>query len=165
MNCTTQIEKLRNRKGIGLLELMLALAIIAILIIMATRYYQSASTSQKIADAQGQITAIMTAATSWAKGFAPPSYTGVSMTAISGGLPKTLAGTGANASPWGTNISVAAGTPASTTFTITFTGIPGYSCDAIKAKYPAATSSITVTGNGATGTSTAADCVLTYVES
>jgi len=39
-----------KQKGIGLLELMLSLAIIAILLVMATRYYGAASKSEKVDD-------------------------------------------------------------------------------------------------------------------
>ncbi|MFN7097281.1 MAG: Tfp pilus assembly protein FimT/FimU [Gammaproteobacteria bacterium] len=49
------------QKGIGLLELMLSLAIIAILLIMATRYYQSASSGQKISEATDMYAAVKSA--------------------------------------------------------------------------------------------------------
>jgi prepilin-type N-terminal cleavage/methylation domain-containing protein len=46
-----------NQKGIGLLELMLSLAIIAILLVMATRYYLTASlsssTNEVVSNLQG----------------------------------------------------------------------------------------------------------------
>ena len=42
------LRRQQRQRGIGLLELMLSLAIIAILLIMATRYYQSASLQNKI---------------------------------------------------------------------------------------------------------------------
>ncbi len=48
MNMVVTLRCQRRQKGIGLLELMLSLAIIAILLIMATRYYQSASLNNKI---------------------------------------------------------------------------------------------------------------------
>jgi len=48
-------------KAIGLLELMLSLAIIAVLLIMATRYYSSASSSSKIQGAVDQVNAIRSA--------------------------------------------------------------------------------------------------------
>jgi prepilin-type N-terminal cleavage/methylation domain-containing protein len=50
------------QKGIGLLELMLALAIIAILIVMATRYFSKASDNQKINLALQEMTEIKNAA-------------------------------------------------------------------------------------------------------
>jgi type II secretory pathway pseudopilin PulG len=54
-----------NNKGIGLLELMLSLAIIAILIIMVTRYFSPASQSQQTNDTVDMIQAIATAGQRW----------------------------------------------------------------------------------------------------
>jgi type II secretory pathway pseudopilin PulG len=51
-----------KEKGIGLLELMLALAIIAILIVMATRYFSKASENQKINLTLQELTEIKNAA-------------------------------------------------------------------------------------------------------
>lgn len=51
-----------RERGIGLLELMLALAIIAVLIIMATRYYQTTARSSRLNDAVTQINGIIAAA-------------------------------------------------------------------------------------------------------
>jgi len=48
-------------KGIGLLELMLSLAIIAILLIMAIRYYQSANLSQQMSSATNMFNAVRSA--------------------------------------------------------------------------------------------------------
>jgi type II secretory pathway pseudopilin PulG len=52
-------------RGIGLLELMLSLSIIAILLIMATRYYLVTSFSQKLNQATAQITQLQSASYSW----------------------------------------------------------------------------------------------------
>ncbi len=51
--------------GIGLLELMLSLAIIAILLVMATRYYQVASFSEKVNQDINLIGNIEAAANRW----------------------------------------------------------------------------------------------------
>jgi type II secretory pathway pseudopilin PulG len=53
-----QKVKLLNRnkqRGIGLLELMLALGIISILIVMATRYYNTAVEGQRLAETYQQV--------------------------------------------------------------------------------------------------------------
>ena len=42
-----QIRKKRE-EGFGLLELMLSMVVVALLLIMATRYYQSARTSARV---------------------------------------------------------------------------------------------------------------------
>jgi type II secretory pathway pseudopilin PulG len=54
-----------KRLGIGLLELMLALAIIGTLLIIAVRFYASSSQAQKIADANDQINMIQQACNRW----------------------------------------------------------------------------------------------------
>lgn len=55
----------RTSKGIGLLELMLSLAIIAVLIIMVTRYFSPASLAQQTNDTVDTIQAIATAGQRW----------------------------------------------------------------------------------------------------
>jgi prepilin-type N-terminal cleavage/methylation domain-containing protein len=54
-----------KQKGIGLLELMLALAIIAILIVMVTRYFGKASQSQKLTVTASQIAELYQALHHW----------------------------------------------------------------------------------------------------
>lgn len=51
--------------GVTLLEIMLVLAIAAMVIVMSIRYYQSASLNQKIAATLNSITAIMAAGESY----------------------------------------------------------------------------------------------------
>ena len=51
--------------GIGLLELMLALAIIAALLITATRYYQIASDARKVSEAVEIVQAMYSAGEQW----------------------------------------------------------------------------------------------------
>jgi len=55
----------RTNKGIGLLELMLSLAIIAVLIIMVTRYFNPASLAQQTNDSVDMIQAVATAGQRW----------------------------------------------------------------------------------------------------
>jgi type II secretory pathway pseudopilin PulG len=108
--------KLCKAKGIGLLELMLSLAIIAILLIMATRYYQSASNSQKVSQAVDMFAAMKGAAQNYhnsqgstgvyassvaelvGKGYLPASY-------LDGGTYSSSA-TSKVSSPWNTAISI-----------------------------------------------------------
>lgn len=58
----------RKEKGIGLLELMLSLAIIAVLIIMATRYYQSARRSSQLNQAISSVNGVIAGVETWAAG-------------------------------------------------------------------------------------------------
>lgn len=55
------IQKKVRQHGIGLLELMLSLTIIAILLIAATRYYQSAQTSRQIQVAMESVQSVYAA--------------------------------------------------------------------------------------------------------
>lgn len=103
-------------KGIGLLELMLSLAIIAILLIMATRYYQSASDSQKISQAVDMFAALKGAAKNYYHSQTPPTYaTSVAQLVAAGYLPASYldndqsGAASSNASPWNTSIAVAGG--------------------------------------------------------
>lgn len=107
---------LKRIRGIGLLELMLSLAIIAILLIMATRYYQSASASQKLSQAVDMYAAIKGAANNYYNsqsqsgqyadtiaelvmaGYLPPSY--LDNDVASSGGKSTIS------SPWNSAISV-----------------------------------------------------------
>lgn len=118
------IQKLRARKGIGLLELMLALAIIAVLIIMATRYYQTTARSSRMNDAVQQVNAIVAAANNYKVG--QGSYTGIDnidKLISMGVLPSS-----AKFSPWGTTVTV---TGASSTVTIKMAGVSSTDCNTI----------------------------------
>jgi len=61
------ISKRLHQRGIGLLELMLSVSIIAVLIIMATRYYSTVKRSNLINQTVSDIGMIVTAATQWAQ--------------------------------------------------------------------------------------------------
>ena len=82
--------------GVTLLEIMLVLAIAALVIIMSIRFYQSASTSNKVNAGMSTINSIVAAAESYfnAKG----TYSGVAA-----GVVNYLPGGGTTMppSPWG----------------------------------------------------------------
>jgi Tfp pilus assembly protein PilE len=52
-------KNLTKQRGIGLLELMLSIAIISILLIMATRYYQNANQQQRISNTLSMVSGIL----------------------------------------------------------------------------------------------------------
>jgi len=58
----------KRARGIGLLELMLSIAIIALIIIMSTRYFTVAQQQQKITRALQMSTTVLQAAHTWAVG-------------------------------------------------------------------------------------------------
>lgn len=55
----------KKQRGISLLEVMLSLSIIAIILVMATRYFFTASESQRVNQAKAQVTAVLAAATTY----------------------------------------------------------------------------------------------------
>ena len=52
-----------KQRGISLLEVLLSLSVIAIILVMATRYYRSAQQSQQVSNAVSMISGIVTAET------------------------------------------------------------------------------------------------------
>ncbi len=130
---------LKKTRGIGLLELMLSLAIIAILLVMAIRYYQSASNSQKVTQALDMFNAVKSGAKNY---FTTTHSVNVSMSSlVSGGyLPSSYLDKGsttssAHVSPWGTAFTITGsggGTGGSgVQFTVTMDAVPLDSCTQI----------------------------------
>lgn len=60
-----RLQQSYKQQGIGLLELMLALAIIAILLVMATRYYMSASLNSRIDQTADALNSLPAAGECW----------------------------------------------------------------------------------------------------
>lgn len=121
------MELTQSQRGIGLLELMLSLAIIAILLVMATRYFASARQGQEVASAISLIQAVSAASQSFfvANGNA---FTGLSASAL-----KTQNYLPANTNlinPWGGTVTVTGGSDTSnpTAVNITLTNVPGAAC-------------------------------------
>ena len=108
----------KRHAGFGLLELMLSMVIVALLLIMATRYYSSASTSEKINEALQGLSAVGSAADQAALNTG--SYAGIK--AI-GDLQSYLPD-GNTTNPWGFAWGVVGAAPttsASSTLAITIT--------------------------------------------
>jgi Tfp pilus assembly protein PilE len=89
----------RNLLGVTLLEVMLVLAIAAMIIVMSIRYYQSASNSQQVNMAMSEIQAITAAADNLAIGSG--SYAAASTTSI-----KNVIGSKNMISPTGGTITI-----------------------------------------------------------
>lgn len=125
--------------GIGLLELMLSLAIIAILLVMAIRYYQSASNAQSINQAIDMVNAVKAGVKNYlTSNVGSTSIPKVSELAGKGYLPQTYQSP-ANANPWGGMVGFGTGTDCndlpttmSPTFSICLAGIPSTICTQIK---------------------------------
>jgi type II secretory pathway pseudopilin PulG len=80
------MKQLKSMLGVTLLEIMLVLAIAAMVIVMSIRYYQSATLSQQVNQTLGQIQAITAAADNLAiaTGSYSSSITSAAMTAVVG---------------------------------------------------------------------------------
>lgn len=113
------MAKLKLR-GIGLLELMLSLAIIAILLIMATRYYQSAHQNQLVSQGVDMFGAIQGAVQTYRVDNPNASDLTVAKLVAQGYLPNSY-GSGNTANPWGGQITLTIG---SGTLKVEMTGVP-----------------------------------------
>ncbi len=107
--------------GVTLLEVMLVLAIAAMVIVMSVRYYQSATANQQANSLMQQIQGITAAADGLAQGTG--SYTGVTGAAVAPLLPG--GSTSGLKTPWGTTITV---TGAATSYTVSIPGVPYNVC-------------------------------------
>lgn len=126
------MKRHKPQRGISLLELMLSLAIIAILLVMATRYYQITRQSQQVDEAVEMITAVYTAGNSWLE-----SHTGFADNMITefikdGSLPADFANP--NVNPWGGKLEAAPYLTTLTTLTVTMENVPSTACQNLAAK-------------------------------
>ncbi len=151
----------RKNKGIGLLELMLSLAIIAILLIMATRYYLVTSRSQKTDEGVALVNALIAGAEDY-RGDRPTfeGLTDISILVNQGSIAKSyVLSTGTVTTPWAapSTTDVAVSKSDTTRVTISLKTIPATGCNALANKF----SDIggTCSATGATGTG---DFSLTY---
>ena len=84
----------RSILGVTLLEIMLVLAIAAMIIVMSVRYYNTANTSQQANAYLQQVEAIVAAANQMSQGTG--SYSGATTSAI-----QAILGTNGLTPPWG----------------------------------------------------------------
>lgn len=111
-------------RGVTLLEVMLVLAIAAMIIVMSVRYYQSATSNQQANAVMGQVQAIVAAADQLAQ--ATGSYQG-----NLGDLPSLLPQNGLQ-TPWGQAITVTA--TGTSTYTIQIDAVPVGVCPLVRSK-------------------------------
>jgi type II secretory pathway pseudopilin PulG len=139
----------KSSSGVTLLEIMLVLAIAAMVIVMSIRYYQSASSSQQANSVLEQIQAISAAGDNLAQG---SDYTAVTTTT----LQNVLGGSSKLSTPWG-GITVS-GTSTSSTYSISIPSVPGSVCQALVSQLKANTRFTGVTSSCTAGTA----AVFTY---
>ena len=130
-----------KQQGISLLEVMLSLSIIAIILVMATRYFFTASESQRINQAKAQVTAILAASTTY--GHNKGGFAAVSTKSLvdDGYLDKnnpSIDAAGVFSNPWHNPITVtaAAGNLNASIDTDVDTQA---ACDGLKASFPGGT--------------------------
>ena len=122
----------KKQKGIGLLELMLSLAIISVLLVMATRYYKTARHGQQVNDGLSLVNATVAASENWVVG--KSNYQGIDVQELvnQGLLPADI-GDGSSGSPWHTKITVASMNNDSQV-EIDLENIPTSACNSLKNK-------------------------------
>ncbi len=117
----------KSMLGVTLLEIMLVLAIAAMIIVMSIRYYQSASASQQANTFVEQVQAIAAAYDSLVQNAGGTGYAGVPTSALSALLPPGSYGT-----PWGGTIAINAST---TTYSMAFEPAPNATCALLKGRF------------------------------
>lgn len=152
-----------KQAGIGLLELMLSLAIIAILLIMATRYYQSANTTQSINSAVEMVNAVKSATKNYMNSN-PTKLPLITELQTGGYLPDTYAKP-SMANPWSGGVCVAAAAATTcpttaadlgtaTTYTVILTSVPAGICTEVAGR---------INGNDTVELGESATCATTTV--
>lgn len=116
--------------GVTLLEILLVLAIAAMIIVMSVRYYQSSTASQQANSALEQIQAITAAADGMAQ--ASGTYTGVSYNSVRLLMPNKVMTTS-----WGGSISIDGQT--NTSYDVTLGETPPAVCQMLLSKMQANT--------------------------
>lgn len=117
-------KTMKVMSGVTLLEIMLVLAIAAMIIVMSIRYYQSASASQQANQVMDQIQAIAAAADSLSQ--ATGSYSNIRTSTIS-----PLLGTNGLALPWGGTMTYTYSAPG---YTIALGSVPTAVCSLLQAR-------------------------------
>ncbi len=115
------MKKFSKMLGVTLLEVMLVLAVAAMIIVMSVRYYQSATSNQQANAILQQIQAIAAAADQLAQ--STGTYSGVNFSSIEALVPAN-----SMTSPWGTAIGV---TGAGSSYDVTIGAPPTAVCPLI----------------------------------
>lgn len=111
--------------GVTLLEIMLVLAIAAMVIVMSIRYYQQASSNQRVASVVDMVTGIIAAGQVYLNGNG--YFSGIASTNITPYMPGNVM----PKSPWGSgSLSVGSGGPSS--YVISIPAIPAPDCQKVK---------------------------------
>ena len=144
----------RSMLGVTLLEIMLVLAIAAMVVVMSIRYYQQASSNQRVNAAVDLITGYVAAGVSYLN--AVGTYANIGNgSALNPYLPNNQA----SPSPWGGAITVGGGTQ--TTFAVTFPSVPGADCAKLANLLQAQSKNVTIGSCAAMGSNGAVTVTIT----
>lgn len=123
------MKKFTKYLGVTLLEVMLVLAIAAMIIVMSVRYYQTASYNQQANSALQTIQAVTAAADGLAQGSG--DYSAVDQANIAALLPGTVGSV--ITMPWGGELQITGG--GTTVYTVTLTAVPRVICTQLAARF------------------------------
>jgi len=123
----------KKQRGIGLLELMLSLAIIAVLLVMATRYYESANMEEQMNQMAGVLFAIRAASADYV--ISAGSYKDMDAATLNnyGVIPKGLQnGETGYHTPWSTEAILST---TANQVKVTVASVPAIACFNLGKKY------------------------------
>ena len=143
-------RSIKSASGVTLLEIMLVLAIAAMIIVMSIRYYQNATNSQNANAIVEQIQNITAAADNLAIG--ANSYSKLTTSSLG-----TLVGTNNMKTPYNTPITLSGPTP--TSYTVTVGTMPTAVCTSVASKLAANSK---YSGGGSTPTCSGNTVTYTY---
>jgi len=115
--------------GYSLIELMLALAIVSVLLVIATRYYSTTSSAQKVNSAANMLQVVINASEDFKN--STNSYAGITIDKLvdQGLIPQSFSTkTNTNINPWGGTITADAGADNQNFITMTLTHVPKADC-------------------------------------
>lgn len=120
----------KSVSGVTLLEVMLVLAIAAMIIVMSVRYYQSASASNQVNTTIGEITNIVASADSLAQ--ATGKYNSGGSNSVSIANLRPLVPAGSLTTPWGTDFTITG--VAASSYTVNAINVPSNVCPLLRGK-------------------------------
>jgi type II secretory pathway pseudopilin PulG len=145
------MKKFTKMAGVTLLEVMLVLAVAAMIIVMSVRYYQSATYSQQANSALSMIQGITAAADGMSQGTG--TYDTVDTATVQALMPNNTMTT-----PWGTAITVTNG--AGQTYDVNLPATPDAICTQLANRLTGSTKYTSISACGAGGGT--ADFTYTY---
>lgn len=127
--------KMKNKQlGVTLMELLLALVVIAVIMFMAIRYYTIAREGAKVSEAVTNVNAAVNASYEWMQGVNQADFTGISTTEL---INKGLLVAQDIKNPWDSSQAMTITPyPNQTNYVaITYTGIPQTACENLKQRF------------------------------